>query len=484
MTERSARITVALAFIASRIAFHLAGVRFDTSPLPWFWQFLDLPLLRNDLATSLWYLHAQPPLFNAFLGAVLKLGGGNAALVFHATYVAIGLGIALALHDLLRAVGLGHRAAIAVTLLYVASPTALLYEKWLMYTQLETGALLLAAWSLHRLCTRSGWRNATAYFVAIAALALTRSLFHPIWVVTCVAIPWISARPLRREVVFGSVCALALVGGLYLKNDRLFGVPAASSWFGMNLANMVFERWPLEERQLLVEQGIVSPLAMAAPFSPLDAYPESFRSVESPDLPALRAPFKTGGESNYNHIAYIAISRIYQQDALTLIRRDPARYAAVVSSAWQKFLLAPSNYAFVEPNRRRILAWNRLYDMLYGVPDAWIDGGFKVDAPGAPVSAGSLGWLWIALCIPSVGFAAIVVVRSLFSVSRAQPVARIATLAFCVLTVSFVSIAANAVELGENNRFRVPIEPLLLILVAFALREFAAAISRSRVAAR
>jgi hypothetical protein len=40
--------------------------------------------------------------------------------------------------------------------------------------------------------------------------------------------------------------------------------------------------------------------------------------------------------------------------------------------------------------------------------------------------------------------------------------------------VAFVSVAANAVELGENNRFRVPIEPLLMLLVAFAVAELAA----------
>jgi len=481
VTERTARITVALGFLASRVAFHLAGVRFDTSPLPWFWQYLDPPLLRSDLASSLWYLHAQPPLFNAFLGVGLKIGGSHAALVFHFAYVAIGLGIALALHDLLRCLGLGRRAAIAVTLLYVASPTAILYEKWLMYTQIETGALVLAAWSLYRLCERGGWRNAALYFGGVAALALTRSLFHPVWVAACVAIAFFATRPFRREVVVGGVCALALVGGLYLKNDRLFGVPAASSWFGMNLANMVFDRWPLEERQRLVEQRVVSALALAAPFSPLDVYPESFRSSEGPNVPALRRPFKTGGESNYNHIAYIAISRLYQRDAITLIRRDPARYAAVVGSAWQKYLLAPSNYAFVEPNRRRILVWNRLYDMLYGVPTAWTGARPGIDGPLAPPSPWRLCWLWIALCVPSVGFAGITVGRALLRARRPgaaaecdPKAARIATIAFCLLTVAFVSVAANAVELGENNRFRVPIEPLLILLVAFAVAELAA----------
>lgn len=483
MTERNARIAVALGFVLARIAFHQAGIRFDTSPLPWFWQYLDPPLLRNDLASSLWYLHAQPPLFNAFLGLGLKLGGGHAAGFFHLVHLAIGLGIALGLHDVLERVGVGRRAAILVTLLYVASPTSILYEKWLMYTQLETGLLMLAAWSLGRLCTRVAWRNAAPYFGAIAALALTRSLFHPLWIVACVVVAGVATRPLRREVLLGGVLVLALVGGLVAKNAVVFGVPSASSWFGMNLANMVFESWPLEERQQLVDQGVLSPLALTAPFSPLGAYADFAAPPGGPDVPALRRPLKSGGESNYNHFAYIAIAKNYQRDAATLIRLDPARYATAVFQAWKKFAIPPSNYAFVEPNRRRILGWNRFYDVLYGVPRAWTGPRSKVDPTSAPVSAGDVGWAWIGLGVASLGFAAWSVADALRARRRADA-ARIATIAFCLLTVAFVSLAANAVELGENNRFRAPIEPLLLVLVAFAGQALANRLSRARAAAR
>ena len=68
-----ALLVVVSVFAVSRLAAWAAGVRFDASILTWYWQFLDVELLRHDLARSLWYLHAQPPLFNLFLGSVLKL---------------------------------------------------------------------------------------------------------------------------------------------------------------------------------------------------------------------------------------------------------------------------------------------------------------------------------------------------------------------------------------------------------------------------
>ena len=36
-------------------------------------QYLDPLLLKSDLLKSLFYLHSQPPIFNLFLGIVLKL---------------------------------------------------------------------------------------------------------------------------------------------------------------------------------------------------------------------------------------------------------------------------------------------------------------------------------------------------------------------------------------------------------------------------
>ncbi len=43
------------------------------------WQALDTDLLRNDLLTSLFYLHTQPPLFNLFAGMIIKVFSDYAA---------------------------------------------------------------------------------------------------------------------------------------------------------------------------------------------------------------------------------------------------------------------------------------------------------------------------------------------------------------------------------------------------------------------
>jgi len=470
-----AALVVIAGFVASRVAFHAAGVRFDASGRSWLWQFLDPAWLRDDLANSLLHLHSQPPVMNAILGVAAKLAGSHAPLVIHGLYDALGLGLALALWAVLQKLGLSSRVAAALALVYAASPTALLYEHWLMYTHLESVLLVGAAWALVRFVEHRGARDAALYGALLATLAITRSLFHIVWLVPCVALALVAARPPRRAAV--ACCALAFVPvlGLYAKNAWFFGVPAASSSFGSNLANGLLELWPLEERPGLVDAG-VSPLVLIPPFSPLELYPESFQTTSPFDVAALREPAKSNEMPNFNAWSYLGISRQYGSDARALIRREPRRYAAMVSRAWQRFWTAPSDYSFVERNRRRIAAWDHLYAALQGVPDAWAgQRGTATDPTSSRTAPGRIAWLWLGLCAGALATAAVAVLRDLRAVARGEPVSRtrLALGGFLLWNTVFVAFAANAVELGENHRFRVAIEPLLLALVAFATRELA-----------
>ncbi|MCC6742581.1 MAG: hypothetical protein IT175_01860, partial [Acidobacteria bacterium] len=67
------RAVVAAAFVLSRLIAFGLGVRFDAGTVETHWQFLDGRLLESDLGASLWNLHCQPPLMNAFYGIVAKL---------------------------------------------------------------------------------------------------------------------------------------------------------------------------------------------------------------------------------------------------------------------------------------------------------------------------------------------------------------------------------------------------------------------------
>src|SRR5580658_543113 len=76
--------------LGSRAVARISGLRFDATALDWGWQQLDTRLLKERLFESLFYLHAQPPLFNLFLGLVLKAAGAWSLSAFEVLFVAMG----------------------------------------------------------------------------------------------------------------------------------------------------------------------------------------------------------------------------------------------------------------------------------------------------------------------------------------------------------------------------------------------------------
>lgn len=165
------------AFVASRAAYYAAGVRFDTRPIG-DWQLLDGPLLQNDLGRSLWYLHMQPPLFNGYVGLVLKLPHVLERPAFVATYVALGLVLSVSLYFLMRELDVPEWIAFAVSVLFTAGPAAVLYENWLFYTYPVAAGLVVSGLLLLRWARTGRTQYGVGFFAVTSAVVLTRSTYH------------------------------------------------------------------------------------------------------------------------------------------------------------------------------------------------------------------------------------------------------------------------------------------------------------------
>ncbi|MFQ5538601.1 MAG: hypothetical protein ACE5GJ_14245 [Gemmatimonadota bacterium] len=61
----------------------------------WFWQNIPSNLLHDRALESLWWLHAQPPLWNALGAALMKLFGEGHLHALHALNILLGSGITL-----------------------------------------------------------------------------------------------------------------------------------------------------------------------------------------------------------------------------------------------------------------------------------------------------------------------------------------------------------------------------------------------------
>jgi len=454
---RRRRFTAALiaVFVVSRVAYYAAGVRFGIGPRITMIQLLPQHLLQHDLVRSLWYLNAQPPLLNALYGVLLHVPLGR-SFVFASVYIAMGLALALTMFALLRELAVPDAAAFWATVVFAVSPMTVLYENWPLYTYPVALLLCVATLCFARFFRTRALRYAAGCSGALALLALTRATFHLVVVVAACALLFAGCSRQQRlaaAVAIGLPCAL--VAGLYLKNEMLFGDPSASSWLGMNLAHMMF-RDQSPELRADVASGYLSRQALIVPFVGLDRYGAAQPHTGVPALDEMT----DDGLPNYNNRAYIAISRQYERDVVRYVRRHPQLYLDRVAAGFRTYFASPADYLALRANRSEVLRAVQVENRLLGQ--------FHDVVPPVPRNPATPAWDEIAW-LPVLGYAAVVgagVVlgwRMLRRRSARTVTAR--TVVFASALVTYTMVVSNTVEFGDNNRFRFETDALVWVVV-------------------
>jgi hypothetical protein len=476
-SDRALQLALVLAFLGSRVVFHLLGVRFDLRPLDTSWHILDPVLLREDLLRSALSSPAQPPLYNLMLGAVLKLGSDPALLAgsFRVLYGAMSLGTCLLLFQLLRRLGIKAGGAWFASALFMVSPALALYE-CIPYYELPVLLLLtLAGLQCHRALECPARRRFFWLFMSMAALIWLRPMFQIQWFVTLLAF-CIAARPRQwRSLLRAASLPLLLVLALYGKNLVISGQLATSSWLGMSLVKHTVHQLPLAEREQLVEQGALSPLALRnTTFDPPDMLPAYFSQQPATGIAALDQRTRSTGHPNFHHLAYVAVSRQALHDALYVIEHHPRLYLRSVGEAFLMFLRPASDYPYLRPNRDAIERWASGYARFVAGQPRYVRDPWFVREPG------TMGYVLLtsyALC--AVAGLAWLVRRQL---RGGRPVD--VTLGFLWLNIMYVSFLGNALEIGENQRFRFQVHPFMIAILCVLVARTAAAWRKARLGSR
>ncbi|HXV65099.1 MAG TPA: hypothetical protein VEK15_30680 [Vicinamibacteria bacterium] len=447
-------------FAASEILASALGVRFADETLGRLYQYLDPVILRDDLLSGLYYLHSQPPLFNLGLGVVLKLFPGSHAAAFSLAFGVLALGLLLGMAWLLRSLGVSDGVNGLVCLLFALHPNFLVYRHWLFYTLPVAFLLAAGAIALKRSAV-------TAFCVLAGVLMLTRSVFHPLWFVLAVAVLAFIGEPgARRRLIAGGVVTLFVVNLWFLKNERLVGSFTASTWLGLSLS----KRWPLSQSETveLKRRGALPPFWHRRPFREpreLEGY-GFFRPVEGLH-PALGAPYKSNGEPNFNHQDYVDISTALLDGNLYLMRNYPARYARRVATSLLLFLQpGPNSVDFlVDYDFERV---GRYRDAITRF--VFFGGGFE-----RPIRMLTPRPNLLLVLFPLLLAVGVLELRG----SRGREV-----YAFLLVTVMWVTLVANLVEIGENDRMRWEVEPFLAIWLAVLLEKLRGKLRSSAAAER
>ncbi|HEO69740.1 MAG TPA: glycosyltransferase, partial [Candidatus Hydrogenedentes bacterium] len=418
------------------------------------WHLMPLDLLRDHLLATLWDLHAQPPLYNLWCGVFIKLFEPHHIEAMHYPQIILGALICGMVYGCLRRLLRGRRVAFWLAFLLALNPALFLFEANLGYDLLSAFWVVLAVYCVARFQDAEDLRWLAGFILTLNLLILTRSMFHLALLVVSIPFVCVLARPRWRRMLVLALAISLLAFGWYTKNLARFGFFGASSWAGQNLWTNVSANYNREDLQRFIDDGVLDRTV-------LDVLvwnrPETYRPYGFD----RHSDAETLARNNYNNVNVIAISRMYQRNALRLICHRPLHYAINVARAYRIYCLPTSRTKYVQRNADKI----RLHE---AIASQIIQGQYFTGLLGRLSGKDPFLSFWFFLIpIGVAGYAVTAWRRRVFLRDDA-------VMAGIALLIMYTTSVACMCDYGENGRFRFAVEPLLcvfiLVLVARAWR--------------
>lgn len=442
---------IIIIFLISRIILAFFGVYLDYDALFRNWQYLDAYTLQHNLLQGVWFDHTQPPVFNLFLGLVLKLTGNYAApFVFALILKLITLINTLLLLSILKRTLSNKYTPVIFSLLYLLSPASLIFENELFYTTFVSLMLLTSCYFLLNFQQKINWKNACGFFLPLFIICLTRSMYHLVWLLFLSVLVLIYYR---KKNGFGilltcSLFSLLLVGSWYIKNYVIFNSFSTSSWTGMNIARNVFHDVEIKDSSKIESIEPFSRISAYRAFLPA-GYENKYTGFNDRDL---LSEMKNDSFINEKHVGYIEVSKKYMEASKQQIKVHPLAYLKNVLQSCVIFFAPATRYPVTEFQARKI----KYYDLLYSFNLSHFATGKQERRIALTISA-----------IPKI----IIYLIVFFMIARNMIREKRIVLIHLFITgiIAYIFFISSFFEHYENMRFRYESEPLFLILAAFVI---------------
>ena len=417
----------------------------------WFWQTAPMAYLRAEPFKTIFYFHAQPPLFNA-LGAILgRLFYPTHLEALYTLNIVLGTLIVFMSGYIMLQLIPNTVFRNLVLFFIVFYPSLFLYEAYILYTHLTAFLVMLCIFWIAVYQKKKQVRFIYLFVLSLNLTVLTRSFFHPIIIViTLLALPlWITIH--RRQIVLVSASISLLTVVFLIKNLVLFGFFGLTSWTGMNLFHIVSRGYEISELEALAEDGIIDRMVVEQPpFSSPAAY-QQYGYTQTSDILILEY-------FTHNNINYIAVARRYGENAIALIRHDPKTYLEMVRWAYFDYIAPSAHFKDVKHNAEAMGHHEKIYN---GVVYATIDQhgeAFPIHAISIPV----LLFLYFVYFLWQTRFS----LERLVGFFRQD---KLMTVIFGFVVYSIV--VGTFFEFGENHRFKYLTEiPLILFMTTMIYR--------------
>jgi len=425
----------------------------------WFWQHIPIKHLQNNLISSVWYLHSQPPLHNLYFGILIKLFYPHQLLVLQIISIVLGgIMISMLFYIIQYFIKLQVLRGAAALIIFF-NPAILLYGNYLMYT-FNSAFLVISAVFLLVYYINNRSNNAPLYLFAlnINLLILYRSSFHIIFLFVSLIYLFIFITKNKKHLMICLLISILSVGWC-LKNYALYGFFGTSSWFGLNIYKFITTDVSRKQR-LKIRDTLNLPAVVKNNNHFYTEDIEIYRSYgynKLSDIPSLN-------ENNFHNINIPDISRIHGESGFKIIKLLPLHYIRNSITAFTIFNRPSFNYPHLESNKKKIPMFIKLYNNICFADNYILKKMFKLDYYPASML------LFVISVIILIKFTLKNVFQRWQQLSNNRD--RNAALVFLLILIIYYSAVSCLFEIGENDRFRFSIEPFIYIVIAIVVEKF------------
>ncbi len=452
---------IAILFAVSRIIYFISGRYVSAGPLSCGYYTAPLSLLRDRLLETVYYFHVSPPLYNLFIGLLVKVFPRAAYEAHLIISHIVGLIICFGLFTLLIRFKVPLVPAIVLTSLFVFSPGLVIYETIPGYTLYCCVLLLQAALFLHRYLQEGGAGKAAVYFLLLAGLVLLRGTFNLIWFVAFILIPFFATGINRKRLFMALVVPCLLVLGWHIQQIWVFGYPPGSFILGKQLMEIAAFGIPSEVLEKISNSSDGELITISDYRVPLPNEVEKIIGSGSPTgIPVLDWKFwegETGVIPNYGYSPYLHLGRRWQKEAIRIIFRFPGYFARnVVASAQQYFQPAEDILYFEDPQTRSPI--ERTYEIIYG-RIAPFKPGIAGEGRGEIAADRRTAWI-LVIGLPFLFLYGCWAAYRRFPGDKPMAL----TLIFMLGSIFWVTLAMFMLSVGESMRYRFEVDPFFIVL--------------------
>ncbi|MGN6694488.1 MAG: hypothetical protein ACTHN0_09940, partial [Aquihabitans sp.] len=298
------------------------------------------------------------------------------------------------------------------------------------------------------------------FSAALSALALGRSLYHPVWFLGLLVLLVVVARGrLPRRPLVAALCVPLLCGiAVGAKNAAVFGWWTTSSLEGINLHRITEPYLTDAQRRALVRDGTITATSTDA-FSCRDSgevYPPSgpLRAIPVLDRRWRQAIHR---EANLNYRNNVACLEALRDESLRVLVRAPDAYLRSVAHAVPIALMsAVPDVRTRDGNQAALAGPGRIEAGILGSIEPGPD---PFDPAYGRLQATSTQWVLALAALVVPAYLAWLLVRR----TRAgNPDGDAPVLAFVLFVALTGVVLTQLTEVGENNRLIVASWPMLL----------------------